>query len=276
MVQVNDDSSETVVVTPECVPCPSNTYQYVQGQLQCISCPEYHITTGNSTRLPEDCVLTCTPGEYSVDGLAPCNKCPIGQYQNSSGQLECVMCPENYSTRNNGNQGLEDCLQLCSPGEYSVDGFIPCNKCPIGQYQNSSGQLECVMCPENHNTHSNGSREVEDCARLCSSGEYSADGLAPCSKCPIGQYQNLHHQLECAVCPTGQSTRNTGSQQIEDCVQICSPGEYSVDGFKPCDKCSCGSYSNEYGAEKCYNCSIDGAPQDQCMGKHAYTIYVQV
>jgi len=186
------------------------------------------------------------------------------------------MCPENQNTRSNGAQGLEDCLKLCSPGEYSADGLAPCVKCLAGQYQNSSGQVECMMCPKNYSTRNNGSQGLEDCLQFCSPGEYSANGLAPCSKCPIGQYQNLHSQLECKLCPIGQSTLNTGSQKIEDCLQLCSPGEYSVDGFKPCEKCSCGSYSNEYGAERCYNCSIDGAPQDQCMGKHVYTIYVQV
>ncbi|XP_065883044.1 uncharacterized protein [Dysidea avara] len=143
---VNGDGSETVVVMPDCVACPINTYQYIQGQTQCASCPDHHITHSNSTRLLEDCIMMCPPGEYSDDGLVPCNKCPIGQYQSSHGQLECVECPVNHNTRNTGTQQMEDCLPLCPPGTYSSDRFEPCLECPCGTYSDMFGTMQCNNC----------------------------------------------------------------------------------------------------------------------------------
>ena len=254
MIQVNDDGSETVILMPKCVECPTNTYQYLQGQTQCVSCPDHHITHNNNTRLLEDCIMMCSPGEYSNDGLVPCSKCPIGQHQSSYGQSKCVMCPEYHSTRNNGSQGLEDCLPLCSPGEYSDDGLAPCSKCPIGQYQNSFGQPECVMCTEYHSTRNNGSQGLGDCLPLCSPGQYSDDGFAPCSKCPTGQYQDSFGQPECVMCPEYHSTRSNGSQGLDDCLPLCSPGEYSDDGFAPCSKCPTGQYQDSFGQPECVMC----------------------
>ena len=100
LIQANEDGSETVVIMPECVECPTGSYQYVQGQTYCTVCPDYHNTRYTSTRLPEDCVMLCPPGEYSIDGLVPCGKCPTGEYQSSHGQLQCVVCPDYHSTYN--------------------------------------------------------------------------------------------------------------------------------------------------------------------------------
>lgn len=148
MVQVDDDGTETVVVMPECVVCSINTYQNAQGQLQCVPCPEYHVTRRNNTRLSEDCIMMCPPGEYSTDGLVPCISCPTGQYQYSRGQPECVECPENHGTRNIGSQLMGDCLPLCYPGEYSQsgDGFRPCDDCPCGSYSDVFGAVQCINC----------------------------------------------------------------------------------------------------------------------------------
>ena len=146
MIQVNEDGSETAVTMPECVQCPTGTYQYAQGQIQCATCPQYHTTRHNSTRLPEDCIVLCSPGEYSIDGLAPCNKCPTGEYQNSHGQIQCVACPDHHSTYNEGSYQYNDCLPLCSPGNYSTNGFEPCNECPCGSFPEIYGAVQCNNC----------------------------------------------------------------------------------------------------------------------------------
>ena len=146
MIEVNEDGSEIAVITPECVECPTGTYQYVQGQTQCTMCPDYYNTRRNSTRLPEDCIMLCPPGEYSVDGLAPCSKCPTGEYQISHGQLQCVVCPDYQSTYNEGSYESGDCLPLCSPGNYSTNGFEPCKECPCGSYSEVYGAVECINC----------------------------------------------------------------------------------------------------------------------------------
>ena len=101
---------------------------------------------------------------------------------------------------------------------------------------------------------------------MCPPGEYSDDGLVPCNKCPIGQYQSSHGQLECVECPVNHNTRNTGTQQMEDCLPLCPPGTYSSDRFEPCLECPCGTYSDMFGTMQCNNCSTIGAPQDQCTG----------
>ena len=146
VIQVNEDGSETAVIMPECIECPTGTYQYVQGQAQCTVCPDDHTTRRTNSRLPEDCVMLCPPGEYSIDGLAPCSKCPTGEYQNSHGQLQCIACPDYHSTHNEGSYQSDDCLQLCSPGYYSTNGFEPCSKCLCGSYSELYGAVKCSNC----------------------------------------------------------------------------------------------------------------------------------
>ena len=40
------------------------------------------------------------------------------------------------------------CLKAaCPPGNFSNDGFSPCQSCPLGTYQPHSGRVVCYPCP---------------------------------------------------------------------------------------------------------------------------------
>ncbi len=62
------------------------------------------------------CVLPdhCPPGTYLVQGNTnfenQCIQCPVGQYQNETGQTSCRNCPNDTSTRRTGSQGEDQCF----------------------------------------------------------------------------------------------------------------------------------------------------------------------
>ena len=38
-------------------------------------------------------------------------------------------------------------IATCAPGNFSSDGFTPCQSCPLGTYQPHSGRVVCYPCP---------------------------------------------------------------------------------------------------------------------------------
>lgn len=59
-----------------------------------------------------DCVFLaeCPKGQYSSTGLIPCGKCEIGKYQPFPGNTECIQCPRQMTTSNNGSDDVSQCI----------------------------------------------------------------------------------------------------------------------------------------------------------------------
>ena len=39
-------------------------------------------------------------------------------------------------------------LEMCSPGNYSATGLVPCSPCPLLTYTMSKGSVSCTPCDE--------------------------------------------------------------------------------------------------------------------------------
>ncbi|XP_067661848.1 sushi, von Willebrand factor type A, EGF and pentraxin domain-containing protein 1-like isoform X2 [Haliotis asinina] len=103
----------------------------------------------------------------------------------------------------------------CAVG-FEYDGQSGCRKCGSGTYQDDTGYLQCRRCPAGTFTITLG-RSREDCRAPCPKGAFSATGLEPCSKCPIGQYQAHTRSTTCQSCVGKEVTPSVGSEQQSDC-----------------------------------------------------------
>ena len=55
------------------------------------------------------CSEPCTPGTFSLNGLAPCKPCPTGTYQQSYEGKQCNKCPGSTTTTNTATDSLSAC-----------------------------------------------------------------------------------------------------------------------------------------------------------------------
>nr|XP_028587600.1 signal peptide, CUB and EGF-like domain-containing protein 2 isoform X3 [Podarcis muralis] len=102
-----------------------------------------------------------------------------------------------------------------------------------------------------------GQRHVGNKCVSCSVGTYYDGEQESCILCPNGTYQDNEGQITCEPCPNPQNPGNqktAGAHSISECGGQCSPGEYSVDGFKPCLACPLGTYQPEPGRTSCFTC----------------------
>ncbi|TRY75103.1 hypothetical protein TCAL_09357 [Tigriopus californicus] len=77
-----------------CTTCSFGRFQPLYAQNECLSCPEGFGTENRGSRLPQECLDLCTPGEVSETGLSPCFPCPQGYFQPFPGQTGCIQCPK--------------------------------------------------------------------------------------------------------------------------------------------------------------------------------------
>ncbi|XP_060131743.1 signal peptide, CUB and EGF-like domain-containing protein 2 isoform X3 [Zootoca vivipara] len=102
-----------------------------------------------------------------------------------------------------------------------------------------------------------GQRHMGNKCASCSVGTYYDGEQESCILCPNGTYQDNEGQITCEPCPNPQNPGNqktAGAHSISECGGQCSPGEYSVDGFKPCLACPLGTYQPEPGRTSCFIC----------------------
>ncbi|XP_042878589.1 sushi, von Willebrand factor type A, EGF and pentraxin domain-containing protein 1-like isoform X2 [Penaeus japonicus] len=151
------------VVLKECQPCPKGSFQPEEGQVSCIVCPSNTSTKVNSAKSGQDCKAQCLPGSFSDDGLEPCVTCDLGQYQDEYASLSCASCPHNTTTWRRGCWVIEECQPSCAPGSVSETGLQPCFDCPVGFFQEQSGQTECFRCPHGAGTDGLGATSIFQC-----------------------------------------------------------------------------------------------------------------
>jgi hypothetical protein len=70
-----------------------------------------------------------------------CAACPIGFYQDSKGNIECVEC-----TLGKSYVDAKTACRGCDSGTFGSGNGV-CLDCPIGFYQDSKGKKECMSCP---------------------------------------------------------------------------------------------------------------------------------
>ncbi|KAM6159000.1 signal peptide, CUB and EGF-like domain-containing protein 2 isoform 4-T4 [Rhynchocyon petersi] len=151
-----------------CVLCPNGTFQNEEGQVTCEPCPRPE--NPDALKTPEawnisDCGGLCQPGEYSTDGFAPCQLCPLGTFQPEAGRTSCFPCGGGLSTKHLGATSFHDCETRvqCSPGHFYNTTTHRCIRCPAGTYQLEFGKNNCISCPGNTTTDFDGSTNITQC-----------------------------------------------------------------------------------------------------------------
>merc|ERR1711871_1656012 len=137
-----------------------------------------------------------------------------------------------------------------------------CTVCTQGKYQNEKGQDSCKECPEGRFLRYN-----------ANNGPVIAyhDGLADCTSCEAGKYQDVTGQLICKDCDAGKYQDVTGQLICKNC----DAGKYQDQtGESSCKNCPAGKSSTAGGT--CTDCpagksSTAGGTCTDCEGK-----YVQV
>eukprot|EP00057_Strongylocentrotus_purpuratus_P020002 XP_011674476.1 PREDICTED: uncharacterized protein LOC754362 [Strongylocentrotus purpuratus] len=152
--------------TQECMLCEVGTYQDTHGEFTCHQCPEGQSTIGVGSKNVTQCIDICQPGYSSFTGLAPCNHCPIGSYQEEFFATECTSCPVGTTTLNKGSTSSLKCNEFCAAGEYSPSGFVPCMPCPLGTYQSGTQRSTCHQCPGETTTMKTGSTDASMCVDI--------------------------------------------------------------------------------------------------------------
>ncbi|XP_071950679.1 sushi, von Willebrand factor type A, EGF and pentraxin domain-containing protein 1-like [Antedon mediterranea] len=95
-----------------CKSCPIGTYQDESRQFSCKQCPAGTTTWNIGTRSVEQCQDTCSPGSFSVTGILPCERCPVGTYQPERKQRRCIKCGGSLTTYYEGSSKENQCVEL--------------------------------------------------------------------------------------------------------------------------------------------------------------------
>ncbi|XP_054225525.1 signal peptide, CUB and EGF-like domain-containing protein 2 isoform X21 [Homo sapiens] len=178
----------------------------------------------------ENQCVSCRAGTYYDGARERCILCPNGTFQNEEGQMTCEPCPRP------GNSGalktpeawnMSECGGLCQPGEYSADGFAPCQLCALGTFQPEAGRTSCFPCGGGLATKHQGATSFQDCETRvqCSPGHFYNTTTHRCIRCPVGTYQPEFGKNNCVSCPGNTTTDFDGSTNITQCKNRRCGGE---------------------------------------------------
>uniref|UniRef100_A0A3Q1GR48 Signal peptide, CUB domain, EGF-like 1 n=1 Tax=Acanthochromis polyacanthus TaxID=80966 RepID=A0A3Q1GR48_9TELE len=140
--------------------------------------------------------------------------------------------PEGAETCSTGQVLRDGKCGQCSAGQFSADGFRPCQPCPLGSYQPEPGRVLCFTCGGGLMTRYEGSVSFRDCeAKVhCAPGHYYNSSTHRCIRCPAGTYQSEFGQNYCITCPGNTTTDFDGATNVSHCKnQLCGGelGEYT-------------------------------------------------
>ncbi|CAI5763384.1 peptide, CUB and EGF-like domain-containing 2 isoform X2 [Podarcis lilfordi] len=217
---------------------------------------------------------TCNKG-YTLYGFTHCgdvNECSIN---NGGCQHTCVNTLGDYECHCDAGHKLhwnkKDCVETCNLScarkrtEKRLRKAIRTLRKVINKEQfhirlsgvNHDVARKSARVLETQEVCGLGQRHVGNKCASCSVGTYYDGEQESCILCPNGTYQDNEGQITCEPCPNPQNPGNqktAGAHSISECGGQCSPGEYSVDGFKPCLSCPLGTYQPEPGRTSCFTC----------------------
>uniref|UniRef100_A0AAQ6ANH7 Signal peptide, CUB and EGF-like domain-containing protein 1 n=1 Tax=Amphiprion ocellaris TaxID=80972 RepID=A0AAQ6ANH7_AMPOC len=176
--------------------------------------------------------VSCAVGTFYSGEQEQCVQCPPGTYQDTEGQLSCEPCPSTEGQGIAGAKNVSQCGGQCPAGQFSADGFRPCQSCPLGSYQPEPGRVLCFTCGGGLMTRYEGSVSFRDCeAKVhCAPGHYYNSSTHRCIRCPAGTYQSEFGQNYCITCPGNTTTDFDGATNVSHCKnQLCGGelGEYT-------------------------------------------------
>ncbi|KAM5247071.1 signal peptide, CUB and EGF-like domain-containing protein 2 isoform 4-T4 [Ctenodactylus gundi] len=170
----------------------------------------------------ENQCVSCRAGTYYDGAQERCILCPNGTFQNEEGQVTCEPCPrpENLGAPKTSEAwNVSECGGVCQPGEYSADGFAPCQLCVLGTFQPEAGRTSCFPCGGGLPTKHLGATSFEHCETRvqCSPGHFYNTTTHRCIRCPAGTYQPEFGKNNCVSCPGNTTTDFDGSTNITQC-----------------------------------------------------------
>ena len=229
-----------------CFDCPKNTYQEMKehNATECKPCGPNKITNATGQSDVSSCFVSCEEGWFLDKSVSQCKKCPVGQYQDQSGQDHCKQCPDGKSTASEGQKNMSSCtVVFCGKGQYLNDSN--CFDCPNNTYQDAEehNATECKPCGSNKITNATGQSDVSSCFASCEEGWFLDKSVSQCKKCPQGQYQDQLGQDHCKQCPDGKSTTSEGAEDSRECIT--SDGKGSAEVVKMSVKFTSLSWSEE-------------------------------
>eukprot|EP00794_Sanderia_malayensis_P006969 gene6969-7754_t len=152
------------------------------------------------------------------------------------------------------NAGVQEQCSHCPAGEFKNLASGACQKCSPGTFQPNEGSTSCIACPKGSTTIGDDVKSPASCRKICQPGEYSENGLAPCTISPPGTYTEGERQTSSTPCPTGTTTVTPGASSRFHCGTKCEPGTFSSNGVEPCSPCEQGSYQSNRGQLSCIDC----------------------
>uniref|UniRef100_A0A5G2RBD1 Signal peptide, CUB domain and EGF like domain containing 2 n=1 Tax=Sus scrofa TaxID=9823 RepID=A0A5G2RBD1_PIG len=173
--------------------------------------------------------VSCRAGTYYDGAQERCILCPDGTFQNEEGQITCEPCPrpENPGVQKTPEAwNVSECGGLCQPGEYSADGFAPCQLCALGTFQPEAGRTSCLPCGGGLPTKRLGATSFQDCETRvqCSPGHFYTT-THRCVRCPAGTYQPEFGKNSCVSCPGNTTTDFDGATNLTQCKNRRCGGE---------------------------------------------------
>ncbi|KAK7084796.1 hypothetical protein SK128_010136, partial [Halocaridina rubra] len=225
--------------------------------------PEYICEPGSVLR--GDLCINCPIGTFFNVVLKDCQPCPQGSFQGQEGQVSCLVCPENTSTKRGNAKSGEECKARCLPGSYSNDGLEPCTTCEIGQYQDEYASYDCMSCPHNTTTWRRGSWVIDECKY-----SYAPEGMKKCRKVSLVKgLLNDEDDIEADIVALGnewrmpllddENNREITKEEVYLAMRAikaatCQEGEVSENGLQPCLQCPQGFFQEEIGQTLCFKC----------------------
>lgn len=161
----------------------------------------------------------CFPGRYK-NGES-CTECESSYYSNTFDVANCDLCS---GIVNSAKTRCTFPSSNCAAGEFWNVSVGDCFECPVGQYQNETGQFfECKQCNADANTYQdetgqsscktcpagNGVNADRTSCTTCVVNMFSVKG-EECQECPNGQKQDLEGQNECVDIGDGPTPLQVG------------------------------------------------------------------
>ncbi|XP_050392556.2 uncharacterized protein LOC126811123 [Patella vulgata] len=228
-------------VTFTCDDCPKGQYQPATGVSSCTPCGSGKTTQTTGSIALNQCIDSCTIGNFYDVQTTSCQPCAQGLYQDTAGEFSCKPCPVGQITRLTGSTNISQCYVGCNAGYQLVNG--QCEPCPIGTY--SDDQI-CQPCPSGNITQTVGADRISNCTVVaCEVGRYRTSENQ-CVECGIGTYQDVKWQTSCKLCGNNSRYRTdtTGASSPTQCRFFCESGYQANPSNTDCVICDVGTYKD--------------------------------
>jgi hypothetical protein len=98
------------------------------------------------------------------------NACYFYSGENSS-LATCTQCGKGYTTVTTMSESRDECIRVCTAGEYRKEEDDLCHPCPSHSYKSVEGDAQCIQCPIGTSVPYEGATALTDCG--CVAGYFA-------------------------------------------------------------------------------------------------------